>query len=113
MRKKSAVARDFPPGAGEISPSSPRDEEFGLSEEYSIVIICTGCKDGHDAGNPSGTRMQAVSGAYTAAGGFIFQSPRCGRKVAVAYVPARFSKKIQVIQATKKRKLKNSEFLQK
>ena len=82
------------------------EEDADFLEGYFIVVICVECKDGHDPANDSGTRMQAVSGSYIATGGFIFECPRCGRQVALAYVEPRMAEKIELISSKILRKSK-------
>lgn len=75
---------------------------------YSIVLICVECKDGHDPGNKSGTRMEAVKGSFLADIGFIFQCPRCGYRVAAAHVEERFKEKIEARAAASRKNSKNA-----
>ena len=74
------------------------------AEGFSIVVICFECKDGHDAGNCSGTRMVAISGRFAGPHGFVFQCPRCERTVTIAYVEERLAAEVEIVPVKKRRK---------
>lgn len=50
--------------------------------------------------------MQAVEGSYGGPSGFIFQCPRCKRKVALACVPELYAESIEIVPPERRRKLK-------
>lgn len=85
------------------SPQPP-GEESDFVEGYHIVVLCLECKQGQDASNNADTRMIPISGSYMHKGGFIFECPKCSRKVAIAYVYERFADRIQVTPSKRKNK---------
>jgi hypothetical protein len=71
-----------------------------------LVVVCVDCESSIRKGLPEGVRMQAVEGSYGGPSGFIFQCPRCKRKVALACVPELYAESIEIVPPERRRKLK-------
>jgi len=73
-------------------------------QDFSLVVVCVECVGENIGVASTGLRMQAVSGRCLDGGGFIYQCPRCKRKVSVMHVEQRFSSCIEVSRSKSRRK---------
>lgn len=78
-------------------------------ENYALVVMCVDCEIVRHGVLERNVLMYAVEGRYGSPTGFVFECPRCGRKVALAHVEERFAKKIKVQKPKSTRKRRPTE----
>ena len=79
-------------------------------ESISLVVVCIDCMTRDPGRQHEGVLMRAVKGNYAGPAGFVFECPKCKRKVGLAYVEERFAEKIEIVPSVVRRKRKTSKY---